>query len=42
LSQPVSPWNRIVTADGNGLELILQDTNQPSGQASYFRVVTVP
>jgi hypothetical protein len=42
LSQPVSPWNRIATADGNGLELILQDTNQPSGQASYFRVVTVP
>jgi hypothetical protein len=42
LSQPVSPWNRIATADGNGLELILQDTDQPSGQASYFRVVSVP
>ena len=41
-SLPGSPWNRIATADGNGLELILQDTDQPSGQASYFRVVSVP
>jgi hypothetical protein len=42
LSLRVSPWNRIATADGNGLELILQDTDPNNQQAGYFRVVTVP
>jgi hypothetical protein len=42
LLQPSAQWTRIATADGNGSELILQDTIQPGSQASYFRVVTVP
>ena len=42
LSLRVSPWKRIATADGNGLELILQDTDPNNQQAGYFRVVTVP
>ena len=42
LSLPVSAWSRITTAEGNGLELILQDTDQPGQQAGYFRVVTIP
>ena len=42
LSLPVSAWNRITTAEGNGSELILQDTDPNNQQAGYFRVVTVP
>jgi hypothetical protein len=42
LSLPVSAWNRITTAEGTGLELILQDTDPNNQQAGYFRVVTIP
>jgi hypothetical protein len=38
----VSAWNRITTAEGTGLELILQDTDPNNQQAGYFRVVTIP
>jgi hypothetical protein len=39
---PVAQWSRIDTVDGDGSELILQDTDLPGQQAAYFRVVTVP
>ncbi len=39
---PVAQWSRVTTGDGDGSELVLEDSDPPGQQAGYFRVVTVP